>query len=72
MPFTTEALILFSNDNVWSQEISRKQKYWIHGILIFIGSFLIITGIALVIDFKVLHALSHFTSAHSIVGKLFC
>ncbi|KAF2892927.1 hypothetical protein ILUMI_13241 [Ignelater luminosus] len=70
MPFTVEALILFSNDNVWSQEISRKQKYWIHGILIFIGSFFIITGIALEIDNRVKLGVSHFTSAHSITGLI--
>ncbi|KAF2880004.1 hypothetical protein ILUMI_26164 [Ignelater luminosus] len=68
LPFAIEALILFSNDNVWSQEISRKQKYWVHGILISIGCFFIITGISIEINRKNQRDLSHFISAHAITG----
>ncbi|KAF2892928.1 hypothetical protein ILUMI_13242 [Ignelater luminosus] len=63
LPFMIEALILFSNDNLWSREISRKQKYWIHGILMSVGSALIIIGI--VVEYVRRDGYDHFVSAHS-------
>lgn len=65
-----EALILFSNDNLWSRDISRKQKFWIHGILMGIGSSLIIIGIAIEYARRAQYdGVSHFISAHSKAGK---
>lgn len=64
-----EALILFSNDNLCSQEVSRKQKYWIHGILMSIGSSLIIIGIAIEYALRAQYDVPHFISAHSKAGN---
>ncbi|KAB0803442.1 hypothetical protein PPYR_00412 [Photinus pyralis] len=72
-PIVAECLILFSKQNVWSQEIDRKQKYWIHAILISIGAFLIIFGTALETYRKAVHTdpnVKNFESAHAITGLI--
>ncbi|KAF5283831.1 hypothetical protein FQA39_LY04651 [Lamprigera yunnana] len=68
-PLMAEALILFSPSNVWSQEIERKKKYWIHAILMSLAIFLEIVGIGIEIhrQTKVPNIL-HFQSAHSRFG----
>lgn len=40
----TEALMMFPSDELWSSQISRKQKYWIHGSLFLLGTILVSAG----------------------------
>lgn len=61
-----EGILLFAGDNVWSQELDRKKKYWIHGILLFLGTVALTAGIALEIHSKGNRA--HFTSKHGLTG----
>ncbi|KAK4883808.1 hypothetical protein RN001_000079 [Aquatica leii] len=70
-PITAEALILFFPSNVWSQEIDRKQKHWIHAILISLGMIFEIAGVSIGIYSKSTNPNAvHFRSAHAILGLL--
>ncbi|KAK5648782.1 hypothetical protein RI129_003674 [Pyrocoelia pectoralis] len=73
VPLITESLIVFSKQNIWSQEIDRKQKHWIHVILISIGGLLIFIGVGFEIYRKAVHpnpTVKHFASPHSITGLI--
>lgn len=62
-----EGIILFAGDNVWSQELDRPKKYWVHGVLLFLGTAFLTAGMAIEIDMK--GNRSHFTSIHGLTGK---
>ncbi|XP_022913824.1 uncharacterized protein [Onthophagus taurus] len=66
--FLAESLILFAGDNVWSQDLEKKSRYWIHGVLIAIGTVCIITGISIEINRTKLTG--HFESDHGIIGLM--
>ncbi|KAK5648781.1 hypothetical protein RI129_003673 [Pyrocoelia pectoralis] len=74
LPLITESLIVFSKQNIWSQEIDRKQKHWIHVILIIsIGGLLIFIGVGFEIYRIAVHTdptVKHFSSPHSITGLI--
>ncbi|KAJ3638343.1 hypothetical protein MTP99_001721 [Tenebrio molitor] len=44
IPFMTEALMLFPPDELWTKQLSRKDKYWIHGCLFTLGTILVSAG----------------------------
>lgn len=67
IPLMAEAIMLFVGDDIWSRQISRRAKYWVHAILISIGTFFIIVGNALV--FQYLSPGYHLYTAHGITGK---
>lgn len=44
MPLIAEALMLFADDELWSKQLSRREKYGVHGVLITVGTLFIIMG----------------------------
>lgn len=44
MPLIAEALMLFAGDELWSSQMTRKEKYGVHGVLITIGTLFTIIG----------------------------
>nr|XP_023025240.1 uncharacterized protein LOC111513283 [Leptinotarsa decemlineata] len=64
IPLMAEGFILFSEQNVWSQRLERKKKYYIHGILLAVSTISLSVGIGLKIDVKN----QHFKSDHAITG----
>lgn len=62
--------MLFSTNNVWSQEVDRKQKFWIHGGFMVFGISLVLTGISVEISRRSQFNMGHFISAHSITGLI--
>lgn len=62
-----QAILLFAGDNVWSQELDRKCKYWIHGILLIIATVIIIVGNS--IAFYYVTTIPHFSTAHGLTGN---
>lgn len=64
-----EAIILFGGDNVWTQGLNRKNKYYVHGALLFLATGFITVGISLEINRKAQNNYSHLQSIHSITGK---
>ncbi|XP_023312962.1 cytochrome b561 domain-containing protein 2-like [Anoplophora glabripennis] len=44
MPLTAEALMLFAGDELWSRQLSRTEKYGVHGVLATIGILCLIVG----------------------------
>lgn len=68
IPLMAEGILLFAGDNVWSQELDRKKKYWVHGVLLFVGTVFLTAGIVLEIDIK--GNRRHFTSNHGLTGKV--
>lgn len=62
-----EATLLFAGDNVWSQELDRKKKYYIHGILMTLSASLITAGVIIEIHNK--GDAEHFTSIHGVTGE---
>lgn len=63
-----ESILLFANDNVWTQDLNRKSKYWVHGVLITLGTILLTAGAFIEYDAKGSNA-KHFTSNHGLTGK---
>lgn len=63
-----EAILLFASDNIWSQDLTRKSKYWVHGILITIGTVALTAGTF--IEYEVKGNRKHFTSNHGLTGKI--
>lgn len=62
-----EGVILFVGENVWSQYIERKTKYWIHGVLLLASAIVVTIGNACII-----HAEGHgrhFRSKHGWTGR---
>lgn len=66
IPLMAEALMLFVGDELWSRQLTRKQKYGIHAILITVGTVFIIVGNSLV--FHYISPGSHLVSVHGITG----
>lgn len=66
-----EGIILFGSDNVWTQELNRKTRYYVHGALLFLSTAFITAGVSLEINRKAQNNFSHFQSTHAITGKLF-
>lgn len=64
-----EAIILFGGDNVWTQELNRKNRYYVHGALLFLTTAFITAGVSLEVNRKAQNNFSHFQSIHSITGK---
>ncbi|CAH1112376.1 unnamed protein product [Psylliodes chrysocephalus] len=68
IPLMVEALLLFSEYNVWSLRLDRARKSWIHGTLLG-SSFIIATiGISIKINSKSERSEEHFVSNHAILG----
>lgn len=66
MPIMAESCMLFVGDELWSRQMSRTAKYTVHGILVLVGTAMIIAGDALVY-----HYISpgyHLYTAHGITG----
>ncbi|XP_018567157.1 cytochrome b561 domain-containing protein 2 [Anoplophora glabripennis] len=68
IPLMAEALMLFVGDELWSRQLSRKQKYSVHAILITVGTVFIIVGNSLM--FHYYHPDYHFYTAHGITGLI--
>ncbi|KAJ8916368.1 hypothetical protein NQ315_005065 [Exocentrus adspersus] len=66
IPLMAEAIMLFVGDELWSRQMSRKSKYWVHGILISVGTIFIIVGNALV--FHYIEPGYHLYTEHGITG----
>lgn len=62
-----EGILLFAVDNVWTQELNRKQKYLLHGVLLLFGTVLSTAGTAIAIYSK--GDRPNFTTIHGITGK---
>lgn len=62
-----EAILLFAGDNVWSQDLDRKTKYWIHGVLLITSTVIIVVGNS--IAFYYVKTIPHFSTAHGLTGK---
>lgn len=62
-----EAIILFASDNVWSQDLDRQTKYWIHGIFLVTSTVIIVIGNS--IAFYYVTTIPHFSTAHGLTGK---
>lgn len=61
-----EAILLFAGDNVWSQDLDRSTKYWIHGILLIFSTVIIVIGNS--IAFYYVKTIPHFSTAHGLTG----
>lgn len=61
-----ESILLFANDNIWTQDLNRKSKYMIHGVLITIGTVALTAGT--IIEYDVKGNRRHFTSNHALTG----
>ncbi|XP_060522779.1 transmembrane reductase CYB561D2-like [Cylas formicarius] len=68
VPLMAESIILFLGDELWTRQLNRTQKYWVHGILISLATFFIIVGNALV--FHKLQSGYHLYTAHGITGLI--
>lgn len=44
IPLMSEALLLFASDDLWSRQLNRSQKYFIHGFLMTLGTVLVTAG----------------------------
>lgn len=64
-----EAIILFGGDNVWTQELNRKNRYYVHGALLFLATAFITAGVSVEINRKAQSNFSHFESIHAITGR---
>lgn len=64
-----ESILLFASDNIWTQDLTRKSRYWIHGILITVGTVSLTAGTF--IEYEVKGNRKHFTSNHGLTGKIF-
>lgn len=62
-----EAIILFASDNIWTLNIQRTTKYYIHGSLLFCSAILASVGIGFMIS---VHSNPHFQSTHAWTGKI--
>lgn len=62
-----EAILLFAGDNVWSQDIDRKTKYWIHGVILITSTVIIVVGNS--IAFYYVKTIPHFSTAHGLTGN---
>lgn len=69
IPLMIEAILLFANDNAWTQELNRKTRYYVHGVLLFLATAFITIGVSLEIWSKNQNNYSHFQSTHAITGK---
>lgn len=58
--------MLFVDDELWSRQLSRTQKYGVHAVLITIGTVFIIVGNSLV--FHYISPGYHLYTAHGITG----
>lgn len=62
-----EAILLFATDNVWTQELDRKTKYWIHGGLLVFSTVMLTAG-NFVCTYVIGKDQPHFTTIHGITG----
>ncbi|RZC34800.1 cytochrome b561 domain-containing protein 1 [Asbolus verrucosus] len=65
LPLMAEAIVLFAGDNVWTQNIKRTTKYYIHGAFMFTSAVLATVGIGFMIS---VHSAPHFHSIHAWTG----
>ncbi|KAJ8962906.1 hypothetical protein NQ318_001317 [Aromia moschata] len=68
VPLMAEAIILFAGDNLWTQELDRPKKYWLHGILLGISIVSVTIGIGYEINRKNESGRPHFVSNHALTG----
>lgn len=66
VPLMAESFMLFTGDELWSRQMSRTAKYTIHGIVVSIGTIMIIAGNAVVFHF--ISPGYHLYTAHGITG----
>ncbi|XP_050305480.1 uncharacterized protein LOC126742737 isoform X3 [Anthonomus grandis grandis] len=66
LPLMAESLMLFTGDEIWSRQMTRNAKYTIHGIIVALGTVMIICGNALV--FHYIQPGYHLYTAHGITG----
>ncbi|RZC33491.1 cytochrome b561 domain-containing protein 2-like, partial [Asbolus verrucosus] len=64
----SEALLLFAPDELWSVQLTRKQKYWIHASLISIGTILVTVGC--IETFCFIKEGYHLYTVHGITGLI--
>lgn len=63
----TEAFMVFPSDELWSKQISRKEKYWVHGILLIVGTLLVSAGC--IDTFYFISEGYHLYTVHGITGN---
>ncbi|CAG9762393.1 unnamed protein product [Ceutorhynchus assimilis] len=66
LPLMAESLMLFTGDELWSRQMTRTAKYTIHGIIVSIGTVMIIAGNGLV--FHYISPGFHLNTVHGITG----
>lgn len=66
IPLMTEGFMLFAPDELWSKALNRKQKYWIHGTLLTLGTILVSVGS--IFTFYYLEDGYHLYTVHGITG----
>ncbi|KAF5280292.1 hypothetical protein FQR65_LT03101 [Abscondita terminalis] len=70
-PLATEAFLLFHSNNVWSQEIQRKSKYWVHAALLTTSFVFEFGGVTIAVLSKSNSPNpDHFQSTHVVLGLL--
>lgn len=63
--------MLFSDHNVWSQELDRSGRCRLHVVLVCLSSIFIISGIALEIKrISKYEEMVHFSSSHGSMGNI--
>lgn len=67
IPLMSEALLLFVCDELWTRQLNRTQKYWIHGNLMILGTVLVTAGC--IDTFYYISEGYHLYTAHGITGK---
>jgi cytochrome b-561 domain-containing protein 2 len=68
IPFMTEALMLFAPDELWSRQLTRTQKYGIHGFLMVGGTILLSVGC--IDTFYYISEGYHLYTVHGITGLI--
>ncbi|XP_063933002.1 transmembrane reductase CYB561D2-like [Zophobas morio] len=68
IPLMTEALMLFAPDELWTRQLTRTQKYWIHGFLMTLGTVLVSAGC--IDTFYYISDGYHLYTVHGITGLI--
>lgn len=66
----TEAILSFSNENIFSRRLNHKQRVTLHWILQVLGSFLIAAAFGVIIASKNSKGKPHFATWHGIFGLI--
>ncbi|XP_044264753.1 transmembrane reductase CYB561D2-like [Tribolium madens] len=68
IPLMSEALLLFAPDELWSRQLPRTRKYFIHGFLMTLGTVLVTAGC--IDTFCFITEGYHLYTAHGITGLI--